>query len=157
VDTTVVLLGNAPSDSQNAITIPWEFSKSPNCHDIFDTKRWWVIVIDKWTDNKGTDNKDNKQFDVWPSLKQILPFHKCIDNNIELEMAYRKSLVGVTIKIDDDRYQILNIYHHAHCWTIYIIQNTETMKTRQIQLQDYNEWSFGGIDKIEVEILKQLY
>jgi len=142
-DTPFIFYVNEPTDGQYPITIPWEFSKSPNRKYILDPKRWCVIEIDS----------ADKFFDVWPSLKQIQPLEKCISSNVDLEMAYRKTLVGSNIEIDTDVYKILNTLHHVECWTIYILENEETYERKQIQLQGYNEWSYGGIDKIDVKIL----
>jgi hypothetical protein len=142
-DTPFAFYVPRPQKTQYVITIPWDFSKNPNYGHVFDPNTWVVVETDKASKTVGS----------WAPLKQILPLENCIDNNIELEMEYRKSLVGRTIKIEDIEYLIVDMHHHHHAWTIYNISNKETSKSRQIQLQNYDDWSFGGIDKIEVEIL----
>lgn len=126
------------------IFLPWEFVGNPNLKFVFDTKSWEIVQLDP----------QEKKITNWTTLKNIKPLKYSIMSNTELEMAYRESLVGSNIKIDETEYTILYTSHHIHSWTIYNIENVETKKIRQVQLQGFDEWSFSGIDKIEVEILK---
>lgn len=143
-DTPVAFFAPNPHhEDKYIITIPWDFSGNPNNSHVFNPKTWIVTEIDRAT----------KNITNWEPLKQILPLKDCISPNVELEMAYRKSLVGSTIKIDGTNYKILDTYHHINSWTIFNIENEETKQSRQVQLQNYDDWSFGGIDKIDVEIL----
>lgn len=145
-DDPVVFFVMEPKDSQYIIRIPWDFSLNPNFGHVFDPKTWIVTEIDKAT----------KKIADWPPLKQVLRLQDCISGNIDVEMAYRKSLIGSNIKLNDKTYKISNTYHHIHSWTIYNIENVENHESRQIQLTGYNDWSFGGIDKIDVEILSDI-
>lgn len=129
----------------NEISIPWEFSGNPNLSFVLDTKTWVIVKL----------NKATNEISKWTSLLQIQPLKDSITSNVELEMKYRDSLVGKTIKIEDNTYKIVNKSIHNHCWTIYNIEHIETRNSRQIQLEEYDGWSFGGKDKIDVEILKE--
>ena len=126
------------NDGTYEINVPWEFSNNPNLKFYLDPNSWNVIC--------------DKQ--LWCRLKECKPLNDVISSNVELEMAYRESLVGSRIKFNDKMFKIAGLSHHIHCWAIYNIENIDTKETRQIQLQGYDEWSSGGgIDKIEVEIL----
>jgi hypothetical protein len=128
------------------INIPWEFSGNPNLKFILDMKTWIVTKV----------NTATKEMAKWAILLQIQPLKDSITSNVDLEMKYRDSLVGKWLKIENDVYKIINKMFHNHCWTIYHIENLETRLSRQIQLENYDMWSFNsenGTDKIEVEIL----
>ena len=132
-----------PATERYEIHVPWEFSSNPNFKFFLDSKLWNVMQM----------NVADNVFTQWCTLKQIQPLKDSITTNAELEMEYRKSLIGSKIKFNDVIYKILGVSVHIHCWTIYNIENVETKSQRQIQLEGYDNWSSGGIDKIEVEIL----